>query len=83
MRTTIRLDDQLLKEAKQLANESGRSLTSVIEDALREMLSRQKRLVDRPRVHLTTVSGDGLMPGVNLDDSASLLDLMEDTDASS
>lgn len=82
MRTTIRLNDQLLKETKRLAAQSGRSLTAIIEDALREMLSRQRRPADRPRVHLTNVSGNGLLPGVNLDDSAALLDLMENTDAS-
>ncbi|HZA24870.1 MAG TPA: DUF6364 family protein [Dehalococcoidia bacterium] len=83
MRTTIRLDEQLLKEVKQFAAESGRSLTSVIEDALREMLSRQEQSADRSPVQLTTVSGNGLLPGVDLDDSASLLDLMECSDASS
>jgi hypothetical protein len=40
MRTTIRLDDDLLLEIKQLAARSGKTLTSVIEDALREMLAR-------------------------------------------
>jgi len=39
--TTIRIDEQLLKEAKQLAFERKKSLTSVIEDALRESLARQ------------------------------------------
>jgi predicted transcriptional regulator len=39
MRTTIRIDDQLLKKAKQLAARSGKSLTSIIEDALRESLA--------------------------------------------
>ena len=37
MRTTIRLDDRLLAEAKQYAAESGRTLTGLIEDALREV----------------------------------------------
>ncbi len=82
MRTTIRLDDQLLTEVKQLAVRSGRSLTSIIEDALRELLARQKNLAERSPVRLTTVSGNGLVPGVDLDDSAALLDLMEAPDAS-
>jgi hypothetical protein len=79
MRTTIRLDDQLLSEAKQLAARTGRSLTAVIEDALREMLSRQARVAERPPVRLTVVSGKGLLPGVDLDDSAALLELMYTT----
>jgi hypothetical protein len=77
MRTTIRIDEQLLREAKQLAVRSGRSLTAVIEDALRESLARQGGSGPREPAHLITFGGQGLLPGVDLDDSAALLDLME------
>lgn len=80
MRTTIRIDEQLLKEAKLLAIQSGKSLTAVIEDALRESLSRQQGAGQREPVHLVTFSGQGLLPGVDLDDSAALLDIMEAPD---
>jgi hypothetical protein len=80
MRTTIRIDDDLLREAKQLAIRSGKSLTSVIEDALRESLARQRSPGKRERVQLITFSGKGLLPGVDLDDSAALLDVMESSD---
>jgi hypothetical protein len=80
MRTTIRLDEQLLAETKRLAAETGQTMTAVIEDALRQMLARQKQLAERPPVYLTTVHGKGLQPGVDLDDSAALLDLMEAPD---
>ena len=80
MRTTIRLDKQLLTEVKQLALQRGQTLTAVIEDALREMLARQRKMAERPPVYLTTVEGEGLLPGVDLDNSASLLDLMEQSD---
>jgi len=76
MRTTIRLDDQLLAETKQLAARTGKTLTSVIEDALRQMLARQHRATARRPVRLPTASGHGLQPGVDLDDSAALLDSM-------
>ena len=78
MRTTIRLDDALLVEVKQIAARSDKTLTSVIEDALREMLARQRITEERTPVKLTTVSGGGLQPGVDLDDSADLLSLMEE-----
>jgi hypothetical protein len=83
MRTTIRLDDQLLKSAKRLARDTGTSLTAVIEDALRQILSR--RVIKQPRnpVKLTTVSGRGVRPGVDLDDSSALLDFMEQSHGSS
>ena len=77
MRTTIRIDDQLLREAKLLASRTGKSLISVIEDALREVLARQREPWERRPVRLTTFTGRGPFPGVDLDDSAALLDLME------
>lgn len=77
MRTTIRINDQLLKEAKELALRRGISLTALIEDALREVLARQGRSGQRKPARLVTFEGNGLQPGVDLDDSAALLDLME------
>lgn len=82
MRTTLRLDDELLAEAKQIAAQTNRTLTSVIEDALRQHLAGQRELGERQPVRLTTVEGRGPLPGVDLDDSASLLDWMERDDAS-
>ncbi len=82
MRTTIRCNEQLLAAAKQRAHETGKTLTAVIEDALRESLARRPRGDTHKRVRLTTVGGKGLKPGVDLDDSAGLLDLMEGPDGS-
>jgi hypothetical protein len=80
MRTTIRLDDELLTQAKLEAARTGRTLTAVIEDALREVLARSGRTDAEPRPRLPTFRGRGVRPGVDLDDSASLLDLMEGGD---
>lgn len=77
MRTTIRLDDQLLKSAKRFAHESGQSLTKLIEDALRHTLARRTSKPSLKPVRLTTVSGRGLRSGVDIDDSAALLTFME------
>jgi len=82
MRTTIRIDSELLAEAKKLAAESRKSLTAVIEDGLREILSRKKHKGQIKPLKLTTLKGKGVQPGVDLDDSAALLDLMESDDAS-
>jgi hypothetical protein len=82
MRTTIRLDDALLQAAKQRALETGRTLTAVIEDALRQALARREPS-PRPSSRLPVSRSTGaLLPGVDLDDSAALLDLMESGDAS-
>ena len=67
MRTTIRLDDQLLLEAKRYAAESGRTLTAVIEDALREVLARGDLAKAAEPVKLKTFHGTGPRPGVDLD----------------
>jgi hypothetical protein len=77
MRTTIRLDDQLLTDAKKLAADTGTTLTSVIEDSLRETLSRRRPSSRRSKFHFPTFRGRGLQPHVDLDDTAALLDRME------
>lgn len=79
MRTTVRLDDDLLREAKRHAAATGRTLTAVIEDALRETLGRRRQRDSRRRIELRTVGGSGTQPGVDLDDSSALLDLMDRT----
>jgi len=76
MRTTINIDEQLLTYAKLQAAQQGCTLKQVIEDALREFFSRH-RLQQDP-VKLETVSGAGLKPGVDLDNSRSLSDIMDD-----
>ena len=67
-RTTVRLPDDLLKKAKRKAAREGRTLTSLIEDGLRLVLTDQstkpkaKRVM--PRVSKAT---GGLLPGVTID----------------
>lgn len=77
MRTTIDIPDDLLAKAKRIAAESKRPLRAVIEDALREALSRRRSASSRAPVRLPTFHGGGLQPGVDLDDAAALLDVME------
>ena len=55
MRTTINLDDQLLKQAKAQAAASGVTLGRLIENALRESLVRRETLEKRGRVRLITM----------------------------
>jgi metal-responsive CopG/Arc/MetJ family transcriptional regulator len=77
MRTTIQLDEQLLARVREVAAKTGRTMTAVIEDALRQSLTPKKTKGPRERVLLTTVKGKGPRAGVDLDDSAALLDLMD------
>jgi hypothetical protein len=80
MRTTIRLDDDLLREAKRAALESGQTLTALIEGALRERLARRAQPRKRERIKLITVGGGGLQPGVDLSNNAAVRDLMDEED---
>ena len=76
MRTTIYIDDHLMKRVKEVAARTGKTMTAVIEDALRQSLER-KHVRERKLVRLTTVGGKGPRKGVDLDDSASILEFME------
>lgn len=78
MRTTVRIDDRLLVEAKTRAARSGRTLNEVVEDALREAFARRDA-VGR-RMELPVFRSTRVMPGVDLDDGAALLDLMDGQD---
>lgn len=77
MRTTINVDDQLLKRAKAQAAASGMTLTQLIEDALRESLTRSEKVEERGYVRVVTMKGTGTRPGIDLDNSQSLLEIME------
>ena len=83
MRTTVRLDDDLMRRVRQYAAKEDMTLTAMFHQALRELLARRERLRDRAREPLPTFRGQGLQPGVDLDDAAALLDHMERGDVSS
>lgn len=78
MRTTVRLDDALLARARQEADRRGVTLTSLIERGLRLVLARPQPATQRMRVDVPVCrEGGGTLPGVDLDDSATLLDIAE------
>jgi hypothetical protein len=77
MRTTIELDDALLAQATKLAREKGCDLSQLIQESLRDKIGATLPVGPQPPFRLTTVGGDGVRPGVDLNNSASLLALME------
>ena len=78
MRTTVRLDDALMHDARKEAARRRTTLTSLLEQGLRLVLLRPTRPDRKPRVRLPVCrEGGGTLPGVDLDDSASLLDRMD------
>ncbi|MCH2156496.1 MAG: hypothetical protein MK080_10880 [Opitutales bacterium] len=78
MRTTVNIEDSLLEEIKKVGLHRKVSISTVINDTLKQGLyasdSTSKPTAEKP---LKTFMGDGLQPGVDLNDGASLLDLME------
>ncbi|MBI2058602.1 MAG: DUF2191 domain-containing protein [Nitrospirae bacterium] len=76
MRTTLDLDDGLVRAAKRRALEAGTTLTRVIEDALRLVLRPPAKKQKPFRLKLLTFKGE-LRPGVDLSDRDSLYEIME------
>ena len=77
MRTTINLPDSLNRDLKRFAVEQGKTVTDVIHDAVSETLLRHTQQTLRDCVVLPTFGGNGLQPGVDLNDNAGLRDLMD------
>ena len=80
MRTTVRLPDDLMRQVKRLAAETDRTLTQLIEDSLRAALARRARPIEQEPFRMQTFGKGGVRPGVDLDNSAALLDIMEGRD---
>ena len=77
MRTTINLPDELIQRAKKAAHEAGTTLTEIIANALREALLKGRRKQPRRKIKLTTYGEGGTFPGIDLDDTSAVLDLMD------
>ena len=75
MRTTLDLNDELLRLAKKRAAAEGVPLREVVEAALKLHLSGKPRLSSY-KLRWRTERGR-MLPGVRLDDRDALLDLME------
>jgi hypothetical protein len=78
MRTTVSIDTELLKRAKERAHRTGKSLSRVLEDALRSDLGR-KSSNPRQAFRLITFGGSGAREGVSLH---RLTDFIDAEDAS-
>lgn len=77
MRTTINLRDELVRRAKKAALEADTTLTEIIGDVLREALAKPRRKKPQKAFKLTTYGTGGVHPGVELDNTSALFDLMD------
>jgi hypothetical protein len=77
-RTTVRLPDELVRRAKRKAAAEGRSLTALIEEGLRRVLDENRPAASaRRKLPPVSRATGGVMPGIDLDDSASLQQLAD------
>jgi hypothetical protein len=77
MRTTVRIKEDLLIRAKKRAAHEGRTLTSLIEEGLRLVLSPSKgNCGKRIQLPISKASG-GVLPGVDLNRSRELEEVMD------
>jgi ribbon-helix-helix CopG family protein len=80
MQTTLRLDDELYRQAKARAAAQGISLTRFLEEAIRERLNAPQASARRHRLRLPVSSAaDGLASGFStLEDAVAAADLTHD-----
>jgi hypothetical protein len=79
MKTTLDLDDELVKAVKKEAAESGRTMTEIIEQSLRETVLRPAARSKPFRLRLPVVKGRR-PPAVDINDRDALYDFMEGLD---
>ena len=78
MRTTVRLRDSLLQQVKREAARREQTLTALIEQGLQLVLAQSNAAPKRKKVILPVCrAGGGILPGVELNDTSSLLDAMD------
>lgn len=80
MRTTINLPDELLARLKREAVRSRTTVTALIERALRASLQRPSARAEVRAPKLPTYGTRGLRPGIDLDDTSRLLDVLDSVD---
>jgi hypothetical protein len=78
LRTTIRLEESLLEQAKAEAARQNKTLTSLVEEGLHLVLKEAQKPMQRKKVVLpvSTRTG-GTLPGVDINNSAELWDILD------
>lgn len=79
MRTTVNIDDDMLKLARLRATEEGTTLGALVTDALRERLIRRPRAEQEPFEVVTWGEG-GTHPGIDLNNNAAVRDVLDGFD---
>ena len=78
MRTTVTIDDELLAQAKLIALRTHRTIGSVLEDALRQLIAAEGRRVGGGHALPDFSYAGGLRPGVDLYDKDAMAQILYD-----
>jgi hypothetical protein len=78
MRTTVRINDDLLKRAKRRSADEGRTLTSLVEEGLALVLTERKQNARQQVILPVSVASGGVLPGVDLNRSCDLEEVMNE-----
>lgn len=83
MRTTVRLDEQLMREAKALAAAEGTTFTALIDESLRERIARSREGSTHGYTKLPVFHGTGIREGLDPEiflDNSRLADALDEFD---
>ena len=76
MKTTLNLNDQVLRQAKERAGRDGITLTRFVENAMRAKLMASPRKGPGFKLKITTVKGKR-PPNVDISDREALYDVLD------
>ncbi len=78
MKTTLHIDDRVAAAAKRYAQAEGTTLTAVVNNALKQFLMPKARAAKEHHELRLKTRATGPQPGVDLEDRASLYDMMDE-----
>lgn len=76
LRTTVRLEESILEQAKAEAARQNTTLTSLIERGLLLAMKESQEPRKKYQLPISTLGG-GTWPGIDISNSADLLDIMD------
>lgn len=79
MRTTINLPDELYRSARVRAAQDGRTVTSLLEEAIRRLLEEFED-DERSGYRVRPLTGGATEEGLPIDDNAALRALLDEAD---
>lgn len=78
MRTTIRIDEALYRRLKAKAAQTGRTVSDLIEEAVRAALRPSTKRESQDLPALPTYGGGGVLPGVDLASNVAVREAMDE-----